>query len=972
MSYGLVDIGNRYKAAPASLELRLGLVNAPPRPTRLGRTLTGKLSVILPRTGERVHRSALSFSLGHDGSDLGLPLPLRRTRLAWASLAHPQTRNVLKCLLAYLFASLGVYWARFDTVLGRTDSKHVVATVAVYFHPARSKGLMLQLLQFVLCALAFSFTVTFAVRAALGYLYNHGEDEVSHVIDLVLALALLGAVAFMKQRVNKQLFNTACLLASIAIVACIVKEGSSNAAEIPVERVLSTLRVVVAGCAILVLCCFALWPVSAVDQLRRHLNDSFDIMSALLLITTARFLKAENVALDGHGYAQLNQNIALLNALLEELRYELCLHGRADEWEVFAQLVLTTKALARHVQALRSSAEMQWELLHERDASAGSSSTTELFQLFVSILSPSIHSFLFTLKSILGDIPFENHAYNANGGRFVATRAFQTSLERAILLYKEKQAESFERLYNHSLFQTGSLAAKTNQEEVTACCGNFLSLLAEFARVLVVFLELTEQYERVRQRGRSWRLWRRRPQQPSPATATAGHTDQHSKFRLGSSTRPRSESTLNAALLNFQSQYQTASERTPLRGRKQSLTFGLWRRLKVLGRTDVQFGIRVGLGALFLSTFAFLPRTKDRFTEWRIEWALVVYCIMMNKSVGGTTMTVKWRFLGTFLGCCGAYLIWIATNGNVYCLCLGGWLLSLPSFYIILYWKQNNPFGRFILLAYNITALYLYSMLQKDTEDGREGGDDPPIAEIAFHRFVAVSIGIVFLLTMATCFLPNTARSRLKKGLTLLWLRMGVIWNSDPLDYSIDGLSRLVGLKDQKGLHDLLHECAALLKQAPVEFRLKGAFPQRQYAALLQLTSNIIDSFQNMNLMIEVDPKLLPNEEYVLKYISAERMEVEHRIFLIFYMIASALRLGFPLPGSPASTEHAKDRMLVKLHDIRSNKAMRKDLTLTNEDYVLLYSYILVTNKISLELNQMMLVVRDLLGEISEDIFELV
>jgi hypothetical protein len=208
--------------------------------------------------------------------------------------------------------------------------------------------------------------------------------------------------------------------------------------------------------------------------------------------------------------------------------------------------------------------------------------------------------------------------------------------------------------------------------------------------------------------------------------------------------------------------------------------------------------------------------------------------------------------------------------------------------------------------------------------------------------------------------------------LTLLWLRMGVIWNSDPLDYSIDGLSRLVGLKDQKGLHDLLHECAALLKQAPVEFRLKGAFPQRQYAALLQLTSNIIDSFQNMNLMIEVDPKLLPNEEYVLKYISAERMEVEHRIFLIFYMIASALRLGFPLPGSPASTEHAKDRMLVKLHDIRSNKAMRKDLTLTNEDYVLLYSYILVTNKISLELNQMMLVVRDLLGEISEDIFELV
>ena len=103
-------------------------------------------------------------------------------------------------------------------------------------------------------------------------------------------------------------------------------------------------------------------------------------------------------------------------------------------------------------------------------------------------------------------------------------------------------------------------------------------------------------------------------------------------------------------------------------------------------------------------------------------------------------MTVKWRFIGTFLGAIAAYIIWILTDGNVYALSITGFLLSIPCFYIIIYWKKNNAFGRFILLTYNLTALYSYSMTQKDAEDGNEGGDEPIIGEIAFHRYVAVSI----------------------------------------------------------------------------------------------------------------------------------------------------------------------------------------------------------------------------------------
>ncbi|CAK7893821.1 hypothetical protein CAAN1_09S05424 [[Candida] anglica] len=1019
---------------------------ATPTTGRRNQQLKTQASVILAQTGERVQRSVSSFSLGFESfsfrssdddtdeenavessSLLGRNSggQIRRQWTQMKEFVHTEMfRNVLKCSLAYLIASLGVYWSTFDDFLGRTDSKHVVATVAVYFHPSRSKGSMHQTLGFVVCAVVFSFSMSFLCRALSGFFFNHGEDELCYTIDLIVSSFTLGVVAFMKQKVNKQTFNTACSLASISLVSCIIKEGSTNASEIPIERLLSTLQVICTGCAISVLICYFVWPVSAVRQLRKHLNDSYNIMSSLLSITANRFLNGENIsAKDVEFFNSLNKNITSLNLSLEEAKFELLLVGREEEWLLFVKLVSTTKALARHVQALRSSVEMQWSLLHDQDESDDSTSISsgrhsteslihlsqsvenmakiqtssgaasaaaaaavsantaitsgQIFDLFVYYLAPSMKSFIFTIKNILSEVPFEN--FDGITNKFAPTDTFQHSLESATRLFQSKQADSFERLYAQEIFRRGDLNDnkdfffKTDQEEVTACCGNFSSLLGEFSRELMKFLKLTEEYDEARGSSRSWKWLRRR------TTTTTDAASEETKSDVDVDLVDSGEQQgLNEALLNFQNHYEDDSKRRKRHQENHSqddmpLSFKLWKTLKIFNRTDTQFGIRVGLGAFCIAIFAFLPRTKEQFNEWRGEWALVIYCIMMNKSVGGTTMTIKWRFIGTFLGCYGAYLIWWLTDGNGYILCLSGFLISIPSFYIILYWKQNNPFGRFILLAYNLTALYSYSMTQKDTEDGLEGGDNPIIEDIAFHRFVSVSVGIVWALTMASLFLPNSARARLKKGLTILWLRMGVIWNSDPLDYVEEREeSRLLGLKDQKGLHDLLRECETLLKQAPKEFRLKGQFPKQKYEKIIQCTSNIIDAFQNMNLMIEVDPALSANEEYVLKYISAERAEVEHRIFLVFYMIASAMRLGFPLPSKPASTEHAKDRMLFKLNEIRSNTAVKKDLTLTNEDYVLLYSYILVTNKISSELDKIILLVKDLLGSINEEIFELV
>jgi len=94
-------------------------------------------------------------------------------------------------------------------------------------------------------------------------------------------------------------------------------------------------------------------------------------------------------------------------------------------------------------------------------------------------------------------------------------------------------------------------------------------------------------------------------------------------------------------------------------------------------------------------------------------------------------------------------------------------------------------------------------------------------------------------------------------------------------------------------------------------------------------------------------------------------------LFLIFYTIASAMKLGIPLPNKPASPQHAKDRMLYKLSEIRSQIAETPNLAISNEDFILLYSYILVTSSITEQLDNISYQIRHLLGDVSEDIFQL-
>ncbi|EGV63040.1 hypothetical protein CANTEDRAFT_122733 [Yamadazyma tenuis ATCC 10573] len=1002
-SYGsLAEDSDKSPTGDEDTDIYLVLGN----PSQRNRKFIRTSSVILPSTGERVHRKLSFRSSELQPLLLSTNISIQNKAKILMYMAHnfivemyqnEKTKSILKCSLAYLIGSLGVYWSVLNRFLGNSDFKHVIATVVVYFHPSRTKGSMHITLIYVIISISFSFLVCFGCRFLSASFYKNGSEEVSMAIDLVVSSVSLGVVAFMKQKVNKETFNTACSLASISIVACIIKEGSMNGAIIPIERLLSTLRIVVTGCFISVAVCYLLWPQTAESLVKKDLNDSFNLMSSILSVIVNRFLKGENLDhKDNELFNRLNSKINNLKKNLADAKYELYFKGKESEWKHLEMLIDITISLVTNLRALRSSTEMQWRLLHESPQDEGSNASlksfesnipisqsvenltriqevsntndldysainsSQMFDLFVYYLAPSTKAFVFTIKNILNDVPFQ---YNDNSyRRFVKTAKFQRSLVIATTLFNDKQVASFDKLYDQEIFKSNTnFLFKSDLEEVTACCGNFSSLLGLFGDELLKFLVLLSDNSTTQTKSWDWiKVWSKRQ--------SDGNTD---TFKF--------DSNLNDALLHLQSQYQLRKvDKNDLNVENSVLNLysnKLWQLIKVFKRIDIQFGIRVGLGAFVLSLFAFYPRTKFFFTNWRGEWSLTIYCIMMNKSLGGTQMTVKWRFLGTFLGSTIAWIVWLLFDGHPFALGLVGFLLSTYCFNIIIYWKKNNAFGRFILLTYNLTALYSYTVEQHDAEDDNEGGDSPIISEVAFHRFISVSVGVIWALTMASIFIPNSARSRLKTGLTVLWLRIGVIWNSDPLDYrrdETDQKDKLISLKGgENALNNLLNELEVLLKQAPSEFRLKGKFPTKKYESLLSSSSKIVDALHNMILIIEVDPILSTNEKFVINYIETERHELEHRIFLIFYMIASSMKLQFPLPSKPASTEHAKDRLLYKLSEVRSN-SVNDSVVLCNEDYVLLYSYILVTSTITQELDKIIEVIKQLMGDISEDMFQLV
>lgn len=189
--------------------------------------------------------------------------------------------------------------------------------------------------------------------------------------------------------------------------------------------------------------------------------------------------------------------------------------------------------------------------------------------------------------------------------------------------------------------------------------------------------------------------------------------------------------------------------------------------------------------------------------------------------------------------------------------------------------------GRFIMLTYNLSVLYAYSLTQREGRDGQdEGGDSPVMTEIALHRVVAVLSGCIWGIIITRMIWPISARGRLKDGLSLLWLRMGLIWKRGPLSTMANTFDSagFMSPREKLEIERFLSHLESLQASARSEFELKSAFPDAAYSNILRRTRSMVDAFFAINLELVKNMTASEGELAILEYTVQERLQLSSRI----------------------------------------------------------------------------------------------
>ncbi|KAF9976229.1 hypothetical protein BGZ73_008936 [Actinomortierella ambigua] len=493
----------------------------------------------------------------------------------------------------------------------------------------------------------------------------------------------------------------------------------------------------------------------------------------------------------------------------------------------------------------------------------------------------------------------------------------------------------------------------------------------------------------------------------------------------------------------------------------------VWKFLHVFRSFKFKFAVKMACSAVLLLAPAFIDWTRPYFVQYRGEWAVISMTITMVPTVGGTNVVGLYRILGTIVGCYIGVATYMLFPGNALVLPICCFLWALPNFHLVLA-SAYPRMGQISLLAFNLVLLQSYNRQRQDgtvppDEDEDDDDDDmanpvkkvarflwestqsspssslPPTASspfdsttfpqqhnevwnVAFHRAVAVSVGVLLGVAITNYVWPYEARVELRKGLSDLLLNISWLYNkivavySTNLDRMPSTPANLHAEEQSSRYHSLLmgrdeiledrddsnDERAAttsalaggvltgshrhgietmnkefmeielslqmqllrlyeLLAETPNEPRLKGRFPVDTYRSMLGSCQNILDRFLSMRLVITQDRWVESARRDFIVPVNRERREMVGNVLLYFYTLASALRLKTPLPPYLPPANQARRRLI---HKIRQLPVVQNKAVLTAEDdvrYIFYYAYVLVMDDVIRELER--------LGEWSQELF---
>ncbi|KAJ4396598.1 hypothetical protein N0V93_000819 [Gnomoniopsis smithogilvyi] len=999
------------------------------------------------------------FSHAHENLSDRLGALMHNSKAAcvrvWHWLGSDDGHGVLKCVLAYSLGSLFTLWAPLSEILGKPDGKHVVATITVYFHPARTSGSMIEGTLIAIVAVLYAEFVSVASMATSVFF-----GSTLHMVATAYTLVLLvfvgggfGLLGWVKQRLNNPLVNVGSTLASLSMISVLTKENAVQDHVFSNLKIVQVFQMLCFGISITVAVNLLLWRTSARAQLRESMTRASSALGDMLGMISHGFLSGAEEEMQTPEFTKAEKGYdaayAKMTKTLREAKFEHYFVGDEKIYQLDKAVYKSMENLAQSIRGLRSAANTQFALLKEPPSEPGSGtvspgpqlspglprsssatfrshlptltaidensdesegeqnrerslvpapvfrSPSDIFELFIALLGPSMKSLAFTLSELLREPPFGK----APDYNITITDNFRRSLLDALSLFNEHRAKALEELYkNIELGVSRSDKIKADFEEVAAACGHFSFSLQSFGEEMSKYLDVLDDLKYASDhKKRSWQflaLWKKIHHRQIQAPLLPFETEREPMVRpIRKSQMPRG---IPDHMIRRRDTFSWEAEpkNSDIIKRISTKILGF---MRFLARDDIRFGIKVGLGAMLWAMLAFIPQTKPIYMHWRGEWGLLSFMIVCSMTVGAANTTGTVRIQGTLFGAMFAIVNWTVSRGNGVVLFFLGATVAFISFWITI--VQNKvSFGRTTLLAYNVSLLYAYLIANKvEDDDDDEGGTTPRIGEICLHRALAVTAGILWGLVVCRLIWPISARKKFREGISVLYLQMGLIWKRGPLAILLRSDCSRSYLKsgEQAALQRYASRLEVFRQSALSEFELRGPFPYEATGRIMRSTNRLLDAFYAMSLVTQRRGQLSDGEKALLLFTAKERALLCDRICHVFQVLASCLMLEYPLTDAIPSVVGTRDQLLGKIFQFRKEHAaalreraklenteaenpeagngggkghsalsgsLAGQVTVEERDYALVYAYALVTGQVAEELKVVKKEVEGLFG----------
>ncbi|TIB78009.1 hypothetical protein E3Q23_00950 [Wallemia mellicola] len=885
-------------------------------------------------------------------------------------------RNIIKCAIAYTIATLFTFNPTLNSFISALEFKqksqlwkvavntHTIASVTVWFNPARSRGSMLQAIAFAAVSLVFVTCVSSLVTLILT-LIDFNPDDTNWKADLdgfIVAFIFIGVVssiaAFSRLKMANQTFNSAATMSCIVFYSVVLRNGG-------IARLVQYLAMAIIGIIITSSVCLLIWPKSSTSALRKDLSSSLNSFGMLLETLYCNFTLEHDKILDkdsfdravkDHDEAFVTLQAELPNALRERWLRDKRVNNSQIR-QTYKHTVEAIERLAQHLTGLRSCLNMRDDMILKDD------SFKKAFQMSVDIASKPMYELTETIVHVLREssLVFERDS----------DPTLLTETRRSMLIASERLQRAIRKfdissgIVLESSQPDARIDAKSFQEPSLITqfyLFNLRELASELYHLILLVDEISEHDLKhvFNSSSRNSNIL----DEDYQNNAEDDLFDESSSYFSSKPRRPpllrrRMKKTLSKLIPIDPSEYKVNDQARRWRASKiieeehqftvyERFSQILWEVLTFFERKDVKFAIRTGGALAILSMPSYISYLRPLALNLKLEWALISCFASLSPTVGQTNFMSIQRILGTIVGAAVAVVAFAGLGHSLFG-AIGfpilGFFFSLPCFYIVVGSTRYSSSGRFVLQSYNLVALYAFNLRDQDIHS----------FTIAVKRSTAVTCGITFSMIVSRLWWPQEARKELRRGLGDLILDLGYLYNRHTLAQSVPPLPTtlspvsvdsfdaasdverasetthllspqrtLMGEQREEQLskefmsmelHIQIHliKLRNLLSQTKNEPRMRGPFPVKKYADLLGSCQRILEVMHILGMVSQ------PQNTYARQFIDqfkVERRELVGNVLLFFSVIASSFHSKSPLPPYLPPANKARQNLMDKIQSV--------------------------------------------------------